>query len=101
MSDIILMKLVSGEEIIAKCEPQAPEFTVSNPVILIPNDNTGQLGFVPWTVFADLGENGKNAKYVFNMQHVMAYAPAHVGMAQAYRKEYGEIQIVTPKLITS
>lgn len=52
MADIKLVRLTTGEELLARCENTATGFIVRDPMILVPMGQ-GKLGFAKWLPYAN------------------------------------------------
>jgi hypothetical protein len=52
MADVKLVRLTTGEEILAKCENTATGVVVKDPMILVPLGQ-GKLGFAKWLPYAN------------------------------------------------
>jgi hypothetical protein len=66
MADVKLVRLTTGEEILAKCEITSTGVTVKDPMILVPLGQ-GKLGFAKWLPYANM-DNGvsiMNANVMF------------------------------------
>lgn len=103
MENIKVLKLITGEEVLAEIEAGELGYSLTNPVqiAIMPGQN-GQpkIGFAPWPVHA---EPEKDSEYIIQKKHVVyEYTPA-----QDYINNYNQIfgsGIVLPptkQLITS
>jgi hypothetical protein len=103
MENVLVLKLVTGEDIMAEVESGELGYKVINPVriAVMPGPN-GQpnVGFAPWPIHAD---QEKDSEYIIAKKHVVyEYSPA-----QEYLNNYNQIfgsGIVLPptkQLITS
>ena len=63
MSKVQLIRLISGEEVLAKTEVSDKGITISDPVILIPT-KAGSLGLTNWMPYVEITEI-LNASIVF------------------------------------
>jgi hypothetical protein len=87
MENIIVLKLVTGEDILAQIDEDETNVIITNPVriAMVPGQN-GQpnIGFAPWPTHA--GQE-KDAEFVISKKHVVySYAPA-----EEYLNNYNQI----------
>jgi hypothetical protein len=76
-NDIISMKLVSGEELIARFEKESPDdITVSKPLSIVFGNNGPAM--VPWIFL------GEKETYTIKKTFVMAAVPAQKASADQY-----------------
>lgn len=55
MSEVKIVRLTSGEELICKVTDNGDDITIKNPAILIPTGE-GQLAFGQWLPYADISD---------------------------------------------
>ena len=69
-NDVKVLKLITGEEVVARVEQKNTMYILDNPMTLrsLPNQKTGQIGaaFIPWIMA------GKNKKITISIDHVVA-----------------------------
>tara|TARA_R100000657_G_C4650806_1_gene95198 strand:+ start:638 stop:952 length:315 start_codon:yes stop_codon:yes gene_type:complete len=61
--EVRIVRLSSGEEILAKCDELENSIKVKNPAMLVPMQQ-GQLGMMPWLAYADYTEIEIDKKFV-------------------------------------
>lgn len=87
MENIKVVKLATGEEILAEIEENEDGIIITNPVrIAVMAGQNGQpnIGFAPWPIHA---EQEKESEYVIAKKHVVySYTPA-----QEYVNNYNQI----------
>lgn len=89
MDDIKCLKLVSGEDVLAKVKVHENEYELDNPVQLMLAPQ-GQLGFIPFMPFAAEGE-----KIKVNKKHVMLCVEPLHEIKNEYNSRFGS-GIVVP-----
>ena len=71
-NDVKILKLITGEEVMARVTEQRDLLELDNPMTLqaIPTNQQGQMGFalVPWIM------SGKSNKIIISIAHVIAQA---------------------------
>ena len=69
-NDVKVLKLITGEEVLARVEQKDTMFILDKPLTLqaVPNQQTGQMGFVlvPWFI------SGKNENITISIDHIIA-----------------------------
>ena len=69
-NDVKVLKLITGEEVVARVEQKNTMYILDNPMTLrsVPNQKTGQIGaaLIPWFMA------GKNEKITISIDHVIA-----------------------------
>ena len=89
--NIQLVRLSSGEELIADVTVEENSLLLKKPVILLP---TGQqsVGIVPWLPYADM-ENGVSISNNF----ILFFIPPHGDLINEYNSAFGNGLVVPPK----
>ena len=71
-NNVKVLKLITGEEVIARVEQKNTMLILDNPVTMqaVPNQQTGKMGFalIPWLM------SGKSDKVSVSIDHVIAEA---------------------------
>ncbi|NBP01942.1 MAG: hypothetical protein EBU90_17735 [Proteobacteria bacterium] len=87
MEKVLVLKLVTGEDILAEIDEDETHVIITNPVriAVVPGQN-GQpnVGFAPWPVHA---EQETDAEYLIQKKHVVY----HYKPAQEYLNNYNQI----------
>ena len=69
-NDVKVLKLITGEEVVARVEQKNTMYILDNPMTLrsLPNQKTGQIGvaLIPWFM------SGKNENITISIDHVIA-----------------------------
>jgi hypothetical protein len=69
MADVKLVRLVTGEEILCKCENTSTGVMIKDPMILVPMGQ-GKLGFAKWLPYADtdggVAVGSNNVMFILN-----------------------------------
>ena len=69
-NDVKVLKLITGEEVLARIEDNGKMLILEKPMTLqpVPNQQTGQMGFAlrPWII------SGKGEKITISIDHVIA-----------------------------
>ena len=90
MSEVKIVRLTSGEELICKVTETESDITIKNPAILIPTGE-GQLAFGQWLPYADITKGlTVDKKYIIFM-----VAPA-TELSNQYSASFGS-GLVVPK----
>jgi hypothetical protein len=92
-----ILRLITGEEIVALVDIKMEVMTVTKPVQLIvsPPQAPGQsprMGFAPFVPYFDF----KDDTFDIDRRHVMFYAPVDGNLEDVYRKTVG----LTPRIMT-
>ena len=69
-NDVKVLKLITGEEVLARVEQKDTMFILDKPLTLqaVPNQQTGQVGFALIPLFM----SGKNENITISIDHVIA-----------------------------
>ena len=90
MKDVKLIRLITGEEIIAEVLDWSNGIlTIQNALVVIPQQ--GQVGFAPWATVID----PENPEITMNMHHVVYVADVQEDVSKKYNEMFGS-KIVTP-----
>jgi len=90
MIDVKLIRIVTGEEIIAEVVGQTDEtITVRNGLVVLPNAQG--VGFAPWATVIDKD----NPDITMSMQHVVYVVATQEDVAKKYNEMFGS-KLVTP-----
>ena len=90
MIDVKLIRIVTGEEIIAEVVGQTDEtITVRNGLVVLPNAQG--VGFAPWATVIDKD----NPDITMSMQHVVYVVATQEDVANKYNEMFGS-KLVTP-----
>ena len=90
MIDVKLIRIVTGEEIIAEVVGQTDEtITVKNGLVVLPSAQG--VGFAPWATVIDKD----NPDITMSMRHVVYVAATQEDVAKKYNEMFGS-KIVTP-----
>jgi hypothetical protein len=91
MIDVKLIRLVSGEEIIAEVLDWSNGIvTVKNALVVIPQQ--GQVGFAPWATVID----PERPEVALDMKHVIYSVEVAPDVIKQYVKLFGGPDIITP-----
>jgi hypothetical protein len=90
MTDIKLVRLTTGEEILAKCENTPIGVTVKDPMILVPLGQ-GKLGFAKWLPYANT-ENG----VTISSNNIMFILDPDVELKNQYTSASSGLVLPTP-----
>lgn len=85
-----IVRLKTGEEILAEYSSQDGKVTLKNPAVLIPAPG-GQLALMPWMMYADLENNSIS----FGEEYVMFTVTPKRELANEYSKSIGS-GLITP-----
>lgn len=93
---VVVLKLVSGEEVIARVvSSDAQKIVIKNPLLMVmmPEDDgvQGMVAFAPWV----LGAND-NVGLPINLIHVVTHTEARTDAATQYSRAIGE-EVAQPK----
>ena len=90
MIDVKLIRIVTGEEIIAEVVSEDENtITVKNGLVVLPNA-TG-VGFAPWATVIDQ----ENPEITLSKRHVVYIVPVQEDVAKRYNEMFGS-KLVTP-----
>ena len=96
---IRLLRLKSGEDIVADIDENEEFITLENPAVLVPmGDPTGrnmQMGFGPWIPFVD----GNRVEVTIPRDHVVFIVTPGKDIVNNYRQAFGS-GIVVPEVTT-
>ena len=91
---IKLIRMWSGEDVIADAiEENEYTITMENPIVAVPSQQPGQIGFAPWSPLHAKGKITITEKYVV---HIGEPQPEII---EQYNSMYGKISTPTKKLI--
>ena len=92
--NVKLIRMWSGEDVIADLVEEDDSIVVSNPIVAIPSGN-GQLGFAPWSpLLKDKGEKIKVSK-----SYVVYIADTQEQIVEQYEQMFSLIKSPSKKLI--
>ena len=90
MIDVKLIRIVTGEEIIAEVVSENENtITVQNALVVLPT-NTG-VGFAPWATVIDK----ENPEITVSQKHVVYVVPVQEDVSKRYNEMFGS-KLVTP-----
>ena len=90
MMDIKLIRIISGEEIVAEVlDFSNGVLTIKNPLVVIPQQ--GQVGFAPWATVIDT----ERPEIGLDMRHVIDAVEVASDVRTQYAKIFGS-NIITP-----
>ena len=93
--NVKLIRMWSGEDVIADLIEDADAFIViSNPIVAIPSGN-GQLGFAPWSPLL----KDKNEEIQVKKSYVVYIADTQEQIVEQYEQMFSVIQKPSKKLI--
>jgi hypothetical protein len=87
-----IVRLKTGEEVLADYSTENGTTTLKNPAILIPAPN-GQLALMPWMMYADLEQNSIS----LSDEYVMFVVNPKKELANEYNKSIGTGLVVPDK----
>jgi len=87
-----IVRLKTGEEILAEYSVQDGICSLKNPAVLLPAGN-GSLALMPWMMYADL----ENNTISFSEEYVMFAVSPQTELANEYNKSIGTGLVVPPK----
>lgn len=87
---ILLVKLKSGQELIARVQDNDTTYTLHSPATFTQTPD-GNLGLDNWPMFA-----AEDSVVVLRYDDVLCVVPAHEKVVEGYRKYLGEVTIETP-----
>ena len=91
---IKLIRMWSGEDVIADViEENEYTITMENPIVAVPSQKPGQIGFAPWSPLHKKGKIKVTEKYVVYM------GEPQPEIIEQYNSMYGKISTSTKKLI--
>ena len=92
--NVKLIRMWSGEDVIADLTEEDDSIVISNPIVAIPSGN-GQLGFAPWSpLLKDKGEKIKVSK-----SYVVYIADTQEQIVDQYEQMFSLIKSPSKKLI--
>ena len=92
MKDVKLIRMISGEEIIAEVlDWKDGLVTVQNPLVVIPQQ--GQVGFAPWATVID----PDRPEISLDMKHVIYCVEVAEPVVKQYNEIFGSSIITTPE----
>ena len=92
--NVKLIRMWSGEDVIADLVEEDDSIVISNPIVAIPSGN-GQLGFAPWSpLLKDKGEKIKVSK-----SYVVYIADTQEQIVEQYEQMFSLIKSPSKKLI--
>jgi hypothetical protein len=87
-----IVRLKTGEEILAEYSTENGTATLKNPAVLIPAPN-GQLALMPWMMYAEL----ENNSITLSDEYVMFVVTPRKELANEYNKSIGTGLVVPEK----
>jgi len=91
MIDVKLIRIITGEEIIAEVVSETDDtITVQNALVVLPT-NTG-VGFAPWATVIDK----ENPEIVVSRNHIVYIVPVQEDVANRYNEMFGS-KLVMPE----
>jgi len=90
--EVKIVRLSSGEELIAKCDESETSVKVKNPAMLVPMQQ-GQLGMMPWLAYADYNDIEIDKKFI------MFTVRPQVELMNQYNENMGSGLVVPEKNI--
>jgi len=97
---VMLVRLTTGEDIVAEIIENENTVTFENPAVLMPMRDTGggnvQMGFAPWVPFAA----SSKIKVEIDRDKVMFIVEPNSDIANNYRQAFGSGIVVPPKATT-
>ena len=92
--NVKLIRMWSGEDVIADLVEEDDSIVISNPIVAIPS-GSGQLGFAPWSpLLKDKGEKIKVSK-----SYVVYIADTQEQIVEQYEQMFSLIKSPSKKLI--
>ena len=92
--NVKLIRMWSGEDVIADLTEEDDSIVISNPIVAIPSGN-GQLGFAPWSpLLKDKGEKIKVSK-----SYVVYITDTQEQIVDQYEQMFSVIKSPSKKLI--
>lgn len=99
MSEILIIKLISGEEVIAKVDESAGAFALGKPMAILqyPDEATGQMrmGFVPYSHLCE------EDSVIILKNGVLSIGQPVAQIKQQYQNVIGDIIVPDNKIILS
>jgi len=96
MSNVQLIGLVSGEQIIAKVELVGDIYTIKNPAIIVPVGK-GELGLAPWLPYTTVDQTGA----MISKERVMFVLTPQPELANNYNENFGSGLIIPDKTVAA
>ncbi len=98
MKEIKLFKLVSGDVVLGKLDPEdlnKKEFMVEKPMQLMLDPAQGGIGMIPYNALYSQQEPEEHS---FKVEHVMEFIPVHESFEEAYIKQTTGIEVGLPEI---
>jgi hypothetical protein len=92
--NVKLIRMWSGEDVIADLVEQDDYIVISNPIVAIPSGN-GQLGFAPWSPLL----KDKDEKIKVSWRYVVYIADTQEQIVEQYEQMFSLIKSPSKKLI--
>jgi hypothetical protein len=92
--NVKLIRMWSGEDVIADLVKQDDYIVISNPIVAIPSGN-GQLGFAPWSPLL----KDKDEKIKVSWRYVVYIADTQEQIVEQYEQMFSLIKSPSKKLI--
>ena len=92
--NVKLIRMWSGEDVIADLVEQDDYIVISNPIVAIPSGN-GQLGFSPWSPLL----KDKDEKIKVSWRYVVYIADTQEQIVEQYEQMFSVIKSPSKKLI--
>jgi len=97
---VMLLRVTTGEDIVAEIKENENTITLENPAVLMPMRDAGggnmQMGFGPWVPFAA----SSKVKVDIDREKVMFIIEPNSDIANNYRQAFGSGIVVPPKATT-
>jgi len=92
MSEVKIMKLVNGDEIISEIEIKDNKITLSSPakLLMFPSEDGGMgTGLMPWNPYSDKDE------FVIDIEYVIVFIDPPTDLRNGYSNQFGSgIEII-------
>ncbi len=92
--NVKLIRMWSGEDVIADLVEEDDSIVISNPIVAIPS-GSGQLGFAPWSPLL----KGKDEKIKVSKSYVVYIADTQEQIVEQYEQMFSVIKSPSKKLI--
>jgi hypothetical protein len=93
--NVKLIRMWSGEDVIADVKDNLTEIVViSNPIVAVPAGN-GQMGFAPWSPLL----KGKDEEIEITKKYIVYIADTQDEISEQYQQMFSVIQAPTKKLV--
>ena len=93
--NVKLMRMWSGEDVIADLiEEKDDSVVISNPIVAVPTGN-GQMGFAPWSPLL----KGKNEELEVTKKYIVYMAETQEEIEEQYREMFSVLKTPSKKLV--